>query len=198
MKKIQDLEIDGTWTLFLGRDGIVNKQSSGIQVKDWTDFEFTYKALDAIQTLSTLFQHIIIITNQEGIGEELMSHEQLHALHEKMLSEIVRQGGYIDNVYYAPELEIEPYNTRKPSPIMALQAKEDFPNIDFKKSIMVGNSIADIEFAINTGMQPIFITTNPEDIQSLNEDIGFSHFKQSILADYPSLYRFSEDIITSL
>jgi len=126
-----------------------------------------------------------------------MSHEQLHAVHEKMLSEIVRQGGYIDNIYYAPEHKLEPYNTRKPSPAMALQAKEDFPQIDFKKSIMAGDSISDMEFAINTGMHPVLITSKSEDVVSLNEDFRLSDIKKSILADYPNLFRFTEDIITS-
>jgi histidinol phosphatase-like enzyme len=40
---------------------------------------------------------------------------------------------------------------------MALQAKDEFPDIDLSKSIMVGDSPSDIEFGINAGMRTIFI-----------------------------------------
>ncbi len=42
---------------------------------------------------------------------------------------------------------------------MALQAKARFPEIDFSKSIMVGNNISDMEFGRNAGMYCIFLTT---------------------------------------
>ena len=46
---------------------------------------------------------------------------------------------------------------------MALQAKKDFPQIDFTKSIMVGNRVSDMGFGKNAGMKTVFVaTTNPE------------------------------------
>ncbi len=41
---------------------------------------------------------------------------------------------------------------------MALKAKEMFPEIDFKKSIVIGDSLSDMEFAINIGGIGIFIS----------------------------------------
>ena len=40
---------------------------------------------------------------------------------------------------------------RKPNPGMGLQAKKDFPQIDLAKSIMIGNTITDMEFGRNIG-----------------------------------------------
>jgi histidinol phosphatase-like enzyme len=46
---------------------------------------------------------------------------------------------------------------------MAFQAKEQFPSIDFTKSIMVGNRMSDMEFGRNAGMHTVYLsTTNPE------------------------------------
>ena len=41
---------------------------------------------------------------------------------------------------------------------MALQAQQDFPHIDFNKSIMVGDSISDMEFGRNAGMKTVYIS----------------------------------------
>jgi D-glycero-D-manno-heptose 1,7-bisphosphate phosphatase len=48
---------------------------------------------------------------------------------------------------------------------MAVQAKQDFPEIDFEKSILVGDSITDIEMGKRAGMKTVFIHSaleNPE------------------------------------
>ena len=46
---------------------------------------------------------------------------------------------------------------------MGLQAVKDFSDIDFTKAIMVGNTISDMKFGRNLGVQTIFLpTTRPE------------------------------------
>jgi histidinol phosphatase-like enzyme len=40
---------------------------------------------------------------------------------------------------------------------MAFEAQKDFPLINLSKSIIVGNSISDMEFGRNSGMKTIFI-----------------------------------------
>jgi HAD superfamily hydrolase (TIGR01662 family) len=75
---------------------------------------------------------------------------------------IENAGGKIDAIYFCPDLdENSPY--RKPNPGMGLKAKADFPDIDFKKSIMVGNTLSDMEFGRNIGAITVFLpTTKPE------------------------------------
>ncbi len=43
---------------------------------------------------------------------------------------------------------------------MALQAKNDFPEIDLTKSIMAGDTLSDLQFGKNAGMKTIYINTN--------------------------------------
>ena len=66
--------------------------------------------------------------------------------------------GRIDKIYHSPYLAIENHPTRKPSIGMALQAQQDFPHIDFNKSIMVGDSMSDMEFGRNAGMKTVYIS----------------------------------------
>jgi len=79
-----------------------------------------------------------------------------------MITEIKNAGGRIDAVYFCPDVEDESPN-RKPNPGMGLQAVKDFPEIDIAKSIMVGNTISDMQFGRNLGVKTIFLpTTRPE------------------------------------
>ncbi|MFN5346463.1 MAG: HAD-IIIA family hydrolase, partial [Bacteroidota bacterium] len=122
----------------------------------WEDFIFEDGALEAIAKLSGIFGRIIIVTNQRGIGIELMTDEDLSNIHEKMVAAIQETGGRIDAIYYAPAADRSDIR-RKPNPTMAYEAQKDFPEIDLAKSIIVGNSISDMEFGRNAGMRTIFI-----------------------------------------
>ena len=62
MKK---LDIDSSWTIFLDRDGVINKKIDNDYVKAWDDFSFTNKALEAIAVLSKQFRKILVVTNQK-------------------------------------------------------------------------------------------------------------------------------------
>jgi histidinol phosphatase-like enzyme len=41
---------------------------------------------------------------------------------------------------------------------MAMWAKRDFPEIDFTKSIMVGDKLSDMRFGLTLGMECFFVT----------------------------------------
>ena len=86
-------------TLFLDRDGVINKKLDGKYVKNWEEFTFIPNVLSSISKLSRLFNRIIIITNQQGIGKGLMSKNDLFFLHQKMLKEIEKAGGKINKIY---------------------------------------------------------------------------------------------------
>ena len=155
-----DLEIpkiDTSWTLFLDRDGVINKKLKNKYIKNIDEFEFLPNVLEAIRLLSSRFHKIFIVTNQQGISKLLMTEDDLYKVHQHLLKEVKNFGGRIDAIYHAPQLADENSMMRKPNIGMALQAKEDFPSIDFKKSIMIGDSISDMKFAKNLNMFGIFI-----------------------------------------
>ncbi len=155
---LKDLNIAKDWTLFLDRDGVINKKLDNDYVKHWIEFEFLEGVLDALKKLDTVFGKIVVVTNQQGIGKNLYRIEDLELIHKNMLYEITYLGGRIDKVYFSPYLNSENHPTRKPGIGMALQAQKDFPEIDFTKSIIVGDSLSDMEFGRNAGMKTVFIS----------------------------------------
>ena len=152
--------IDGGWTLFLDRDGVINVRIIDGYVTNIEEFEFMQGVVEAFKIFKEKFQRIIIVTNQQGVGKGIMSNEDVETVHRHMVKEIEVHGGKIDKVYYCPQLKSVPDNYRKPSPKMAFFAKDDFPEIDLSKSIMIGDMNSDIEFGRNAGMKTVFVGDN--------------------------------------
>ena len=177
-------KIDKTWTLFLDRDGVINVEKKGDYVLQVDGFIFSEGATEALKILSRIFGLIVVVTNQRSIAKQLMTLEDLHTIHAYMLEEINKHEGRIDRIYFCGDMNDESPN-RKPNPGMALQAKKDYAQIDFSKSIMVGNTISDMQFARNAGMYAVFIP-------STEPGTPFPH--KLIDARYNSLFDFAKDI----
>ena len=144
-------------TLFLDRDGVINHKTDGY-IQFFSEFRFIEDVPESIAKLSDYFERIIIVTNQQGIGKKIMTENQLFSLHDKMISEINTLGGKIEKIYYCLHLESSNCNCRKPKSGMLLKAKEDFPEIDFKKSILIGDSDTDIIAAENVNIKSIQVS----------------------------------------
>ncbi|MFY7963866.1 MAG: D-glycero-alpha-D-manno-heptose-1,7-bisphosphate 7-phosphatase [Chitinophagaceae bacterium] len=155
-------KIDSSWTLFIDRDGVINHEKKADYILNWDEFVFYNGVKPAMKILNKKFGIIVMVTNQKGVGKGLMTMDDLQLIHTNMTCEILEAGGRIDKIYYCSDVNNDSYN-RKPNPGMALQAKIDFPTIDFSKSIMVGNKLSDMEFGRNAGINTVFLaTTNPE------------------------------------
>jgi histidinol-phosphate phosphatase family protein len=140
---------------------------------DWKQFIFLPGVKEAFKIFSQIFGKIIVVTNQQGIGKGLMTEDKLVELHSKMKSEILKSGGRLDAVYFAPQLKEFNHIDRKPNVGMALKSKRDFPEIDFKKAIMAGDSKSDMEFGHRLGMLRVLVNTDKSVAQSVPELVNF-------------------------
>ncbi|HAP02382.1 MAG TPA: phosphatase [Bacteroidetes bacterium] len=157
----QGFEIDKSWTLFLDRDGVINKNIEGGYVLSKNMYQWLNGSREAISKLTKIFGRIIIVTNQQGIGKGLMSEQDLIDIHTYMTTEIEMQGGRIDAIYHSPHLNSQNHEWRKPGTGMLLKAQEDFPEINFNKSIMIGDSVRDMEMAHRVRMKKVWIGEQP-------------------------------------
>ena len=154
----KNLHINSGWTLFLDRDGVINRKIDGDYVRNLAQFEWLPGVQEALKKLASVFGRIIIVTNQQGVGKGLMSGEDVELIHHHIIKEVKKTGGRIDHVYFSPHLKQENSDFSKPGIGMALQSKKDFPEIDFARSVMVGDSMSDMEFGKKAGMITVFIT----------------------------------------
>ncbi len=180
-------EIDFTWSLFLDRDGVINRRIPDDYVKSYKEFEFTENTLKAIPVFNKYFSTIVVVTNQQGIGKGLMTINQLEEIHNQMILNISEYQGHIDKVYFCPDLKNSASIYRKPAIGMGLKAKKDFKQINFKKSIMIGDSISDMKFGKRLGMRTVFISESNEKAILHPDLIDFVS---------PSLFNFSQILMS--
>jgi D-glycero-D-manno-heptose 1,7-bisphosphate phosphatase len=154
--------INKNWTLFLDRDGVINHEKHMDYIHTWDEFVFYDGVKEALKIFNSVFGHIVVVTNQKGVGKGVTRAEDLALIHSNMIAAIEAAGGRIDKVYFCTDLEDSSPN-RKPNPGMGRQAKKDFEAIDLGKAIMIGNTMSDMEFGRNLGIKTIFLpTTRPE------------------------------------
>lgn len=167
---------DPTWTLFLDRDGVINQRNFEGYITRVEDFIFLPKVIEGLKLLAPQFSKIIVVTNQQGIGKGIMTEGDLDEIHNFMIKALAVEGVYIDKVYFASNLRGEEPDRRKPNAAMALEAKSDFPDINFEHSVMVGDTASDLKFGMNLGMKTALIQS--EEKVAIIPDFSVKNLKE--------------------
>lgn len=152
----------GNSALFLDRDGVLNRRIVDNYVTRLEDFEILPGVLEAMGLLAARYDHIFMVTNQQGIGKGLMTEDDLYTIHDHFLRQVRQAGGRIDRIYFCPALKAEHSFQRKPSIGMAVAAKHDYPDIRLKYSVMVGDSRSDMLFGRRAGMTTVLVGDDPQ------------------------------------
>jgi D-glycero-D-manno-heptose 1,7-bisphosphate phosphatase len=171
-------KIDKEWTLFLDRDGVINDDKSPYTLNA-DQFEFYPGVPTAICSLGEFFRHIIVVTNQRGVGRNMMTEDDLLRIHDKLVQGVQDAGGRITRIYYCTATD-NSHPDRKPNPGMALKAFEEFKDITPAKSIMVGNNISDMEFGRSAGMHTVLVHTTGTKVDDSNPlvDLQFNSLNE--------------------
>lgn len=152
----------GVRTVFLDRDGVINRKAAeGEYVAHWGDFHFLPGAEAAIAALNRSGRRVIVVTNQRGIARGRYTAADVEGIHAQLLLDLMAQGARIDAFYYCPHDKNE-CECRKPKTGMFEQAFRDFPEASVSTSVIIGDSLSDIEAAQKLGMRSIFIEGDPE------------------------------------
>ena len=154
--------INRSWTLFLDRDGVINRKIDNDYVRNWSQFEWLPGVLDALSYFSNRFGRIIIVTNQRGVGRGLMTVDDLETIHRFLKADVQKHHGNVDAIYYCTDVSDEGSTHRKPQTGMAFDARRDFPDIDFSLSIVAGDSSSDMAFGRAVGMYTVLIGPEPK------------------------------------
>lgn len=135
--------------VFLDRDGTINKDSPNY-IKNWEEFKFLPRSLNAIKQLTLNGFATIVITNQSAVARKLISLQELEQIHTMMRKMVQSNGGKIKDVFYCPHMPDDDCDCRKPQPGLIHQAQKKY-HIDLSAAIMVGDSDRDIVCARNAG-----------------------------------------------
>lgn len=149
-------------TLFLDRDGVINRRIPGGYVKSIDDLDLFPGVTADIARLNRFFHRIIIVSNQQGVGKGIMTKKDVDTVHGFLRKALESSGAVVDGIYFCPSLASDNDPCRKPSPGMAFQAQHDFPDIDFSHAVMAGDSRSDLIFARNLNMDAVYIESEPD------------------------------------
>jgi len=147
-------------TIFLDRDGVINEKApEGDYIKSPEELKLLEGAAEAIKEFNERGYLVIVITNQRGIGKGIMSKDDFEKVMAKLNEELKKYGAHIDGYYHCPDVD-DASPCRKPNIGMFLKAKDDFPDIDFRNSFVVGDSWRDVEAGKRLGAITILINSN--------------------------------------
>ena len=151
--------------IFLDRDGTINRYVGFLRKTE--ELELLPDAAEAIKLINTSGYLAVVVTNQPVIARGEVTWDKLQEIHNKMETELGKQGAYLDAIYYCPHHPHKGYegeipelkfdcDCRKPKPGMLIKAAQDL-NIDLEKSWMIGDSDSDVEAGNAAGCKKIRI-----------------------------------------
>ena len=145
-------------TVFLDRDGVINKERSDY-IKSISELEIFPNVAKNIELLKNAGFLVVVITNQSAINRGLITHEMVHKIHGSIQNHLKKNGTYVDGFFYCPHKPDENCNCRKPKPGLLHQAILEL-NIDPKSSWMIGDNNSDIDAATSIGCKAIKLSKN--------------------------------------
>jgi D-glycero-D-manno-heptose 1,7-bisphosphate phosphatase len=147
----------GVKVVILGRDGTLNEYRSD-HVKAPEEWMPLPGALEAVAKLHHAGWHVVVATNQSGIGRGMIDMASLNAVHAHMLQLLHRVGGRIDAVFFCPHTPEEDCDCRKPLPGLMKQIVQRY-GADPRLVPMVGDTVRDLQAARAAGCQPHLVRT---------------------------------------
>jgi len=142
--------------VFLDRDGIINIDHG--YVGHYHNFDYVEGVFDMIKHFVAQGFKPIIVTNQSGVDRGLIEQRNLDEIHTFIQNEFQINNIPLLGIYVCTDHPEQATERRKPGPGLFTEAAQDH-NINLKKSLMIGDSIADIEGGNKLGMETMLVLT---------------------------------------
>lgn len=154
--------------VFLDRDGVLNDYRGFIRTP--AELNVIPGAGAAVKQLNQAGFLTVLVTNQPVIARGECTYEGLNEIHRKLETELGKEGGYLDAIYFCPhhpdsgfEGEIKELKTdcacRKPKTGMVDAACERF-HIDRARSFLIGDADTDILCGKNAGVTTVLVPSD--------------------------------------
>lgn len=149
--------------IFLDRDGTLNEEVH--YLADPERFQWIPGSREALRTLQDAGFALVVITNQSGIAQGLLTEATLEAIHARMQADLARDGVRLAGIYHCPHHPrlgqapwCGPCECRKPKPGLLLQAQAEL-GLTWEGSWIVGDSLRDVEAGRAVGLPGVLVRT---------------------------------------
>jgi len=143
--------------VILDRDGTINHDSVEF-IKSADEWVPLPGALEAIARLNHAGWHVVLATNQSGLGRGLFEVSALNDIHSKMHQQLTALGGRIDAVFYCPHTADDGCRCRKPATGLLEQIAERY-GMNLKGVPMVGDALRDMQAGAALGCELHLVLT---------------------------------------
>ncbi len=143
--------------IVLDRDGVINHDSAAF-IKTPDEWRPIAGSLNAISRLNQAGFHVIVATNQSGIGRGFFDMAALNAIHDKMHRALAQAGARVDAIFFCPHAANDNCNCRKPKTGMFEDIAHRL-NASLTGVPVVGDSIRDLQAAAAARAQPLLVLT---------------------------------------
>lgn len=158
--------------LFLDRDGVVIKYIHYLSKPE--QVELPFGAGEALKRWQDKGYLLILVTNQAGVGRGYYNLEDVTDVHNYICKEYKKKYGVnFYDIFICPHHPNEKCLCRKPSPQMLVDASIKY-NILLSKSFFIGDTLSDVESALNAGCNPILLLTG-KGKDSLKRIVKYPH-----------------------
>jgi D-glycero-D-manno-heptose 1,7-bisphosphate phosphatase len=167
--------------VILDRDGVINEDSD-LYIKSPEEWIPIRGSLEAIAKLNQAGYHIVVATNQSGVGRGLYDMDMLNAIHEKFHRLLAKVGGHVDAIFFCPHTDADHCNCRKPLPGMIEKISERY-GIPIRGVPIVGDSIRDLVAGVAVGAEPhLVLTGKGEKARASGELPPYTAIHQDLMA----------------
>ncbi|MDO8280990.1 MAG: D-glycero-beta-D-manno-heptose 1,7-bisphosphate 7-phosphatase [Burkholderiaceae bacterium] len=143
--------------VIIDRDGTINADRHDFvkTVDEWVPLP---GALDAVARLNHAGWHVVVASNQSGLGRGLFDVGTLNAMHVKMHKLLAAAGGRIEAVFFCPHKSEDDCACRKPKPGLFEQIGERY-GVELAGVPAVGDSLRDLQAGVAAGCEPHLVLT---------------------------------------
>ena len=137
--------------VFFDRDGVLNElvsRNGGLySPRSVEDFQLVPEAEDVINIIKSKGYLCITVSNQPDVARGYLDRSALDKMTQILFTSLD-----LHDIFYCLHDDIDECDCRKPAPGLLFQAEEKW-NIDFACSLMVGDTVKDLEVAQGVDMK---------------------------------------------
>ena len=152
--------------LFIDRDGTLIHEPEDFQIDSLEKLEFYPESLFYMAKIGKeLDYELVMVTNQDGLGTEKYPEESFWSIQNFIMKTLANEGAEFKEVLMDRTFPEENSPNRKPNTGLLEGKYLNNEEYDMENSLMIGDRLTDMEFALNFGGKGIFIDTH-EDLGS--------------------------------
>jgi len=148
-------------TVFLDRDGVLNRHIADGYVTRWDEFVMLPGVPTALRQLLNTGFRLVIVSNQAGVAKGFLSCDDLIHITSMSLRKLGKDGAEVDGAFFCLHQAVDDCPCRKPKPGLLRRAAHFFPT-DFSRSFLIGDSRNDVLAGAAMACRTIHLAARPD------------------------------------